>query len=129
MSTRYSSTAFGWQRRSASGESCVTVTPTWWFSNALAIGMQKDANMASYRFLVQQLCGSFEGYEFHHVPRVENDAADALFGFHQKIHTSRQYPRAHQEAIHQAFTRIRVHLYSGRLGGSDCARSRSRKHT
>ena len=34
--------------------------------------------MASYRFLVQQLCGSFEGCEFHHVPRAENDAADAL---------------------------------------------------
>jgi hypothetical protein len=28
----------------------------------------KDANMASYRFYVQQLCGFFEGYEFHHVP-------------------------------------------------------------
>src|SRR4051812_28421025 len=38
----------------------------------------KDANMASYRFLVQQLCGSFEGCKFHHVPRAENDAADAL---------------------------------------------------
>src|SRR4051812_12701382 len=34
--------------------------------------------MASYRFLVQQLCGSFEGCEFHHVPRAENEAADAL---------------------------------------------------
>ena len=38
----------------------------------------KDANMASYRFLVQQMCGSFEGCEFHHVPRAENDAADVL---------------------------------------------------
>ena len=34
--------------------------------------------MASYRFLVQQLCGYFNGCEFHHVPRAENDAADAL---------------------------------------------------
>ena len=34
--------------------------------------------MASYRFLVQQLCGSFESYEFHHVPKEENEAADAL---------------------------------------------------
>src|SRR4051812_33222811 len=38
----------------------------------------KDANMASYRFLVQQLSGSFEGSEFHHVPRGNNEAADAL---------------------------------------------------
>ena len=28
----------------------------------------RDANMASYRFLVHQLTGSFEGCEFHHVP-------------------------------------------------------------
>jgi hypothetical protein len=28
----------------------------------------KDANMASYRFYVQQLSGFFEGCEFHHVP-------------------------------------------------------------
>src|ERR1044072_2429196 len=34
--------------------------------------------MASYRFLVQQLSGFFEGCEFHHVPRAENEAADAL---------------------------------------------------
>src|SRR3954465_14362682 len=38
----------------------------------------KDANMESYRFLVQQLCGLFEGCEFHHVPRAENEATDAL---------------------------------------------------
>jgi ribonuclease HI len=38
----------------------------------------KDANMASYRFYVQQLCGFFEGYEFHHVPRANNDKADRL---------------------------------------------------
>src|SRR3954468_15646303 len=36
----------------------------------------KDANMESYRFLVQQLCGSVEGCEFHHVPRAENEASD-----------------------------------------------------
>jgi hypothetical protein len=36
----------------------------------------KDANMASYRFYVQQLCGFFEGCEFHHVPRANNDEAD-----------------------------------------------------
>jgi hypothetical protein len=34
--------------------------------------------MASYRFYVQQLCGFFEGYEFHHVPRANNDEADRL---------------------------------------------------
>jgi hypothetical protein len=38
----------------------------------------KDTNMASYCFYVQQLCGFFEGYEFHHVPRVSNDEADQL---------------------------------------------------
>ena len=38
----------------------------------------KDANMASYRFRVQQMTGFFEGCEFHHVPRAENEAADEL---------------------------------------------------
>jgi hypothetical protein len=34
--------------------------------------------MASYRFYVQQLCGFFEGCEFHHVLRANNDEADRL---------------------------------------------------
>jgi hypothetical protein len=34
--------------------------------------------MASYRFYVQQLSGFFEGCEFHHVPRANNDEADRL---------------------------------------------------
>ncbi|XP_020189571.1 uncharacterized protein [Aegilops tauschii subsp. strangulata] len=34
--------------------------------------------MASYRFLVQQLSGTFDGYEFLHAPRTENEAADTL---------------------------------------------------
>lgn len=38
----------------------------------------KDANMASYRFLVQQISGHFDGCEFLHVPRANNEAADAL---------------------------------------------------
>jgi ribonuclease HI len=38
----------------------------------------KDANMASYRFYVQQLCGFFEGCEFHHIPRANNDEVDRL---------------------------------------------------
>jgi ribonuclease HI len=38
----------------------------------------KDANMASYRFYVQQLSGFFEGCEFYHVPRANNDEADRL---------------------------------------------------
>jgi hypothetical protein len=38
----------------------------------------KDTNMASYRFYVQQLCGFFEGCEFHHVPRANKDEADRL---------------------------------------------------
>jgi hypothetical protein len=42
--------------------------------------------MASYRFYVQQFCGFFEGYEFHHVPRANNDEADQL----SKIGSTRQ---------------------------------------
>jgi ribonuclease HI len=38
----------------------------------------RDANMASYRFYVQQLSEFFEGCEFHHVPRANNDEADRL---------------------------------------------------
>jgi ribonuclease HI len=38
----------------------------------------KDSNMASYRFYVQQLCGFFEGCEFHHIPRANNDEAGRL---------------------------------------------------
>jgi ribonuclease HI len=38
----------------------------------------KDANMVSYHFYMQQLCGFFEGCEFHHVPRANNDEADRL---------------------------------------------------
>ena len=34
--------------------------------------------MASYRFLVQQLSGYFEGCEFLHVPRNDNGQEDAL---------------------------------------------------
>src|SRR4051812_22385589 len=46
----------------------------------------KDVNMASYRFLVQQLSEYFEGCEFHHVPRANNEAADAL----SKLGSTRQ---------------------------------------
>jgi ribonuclease HI len=46
----------------------------------------KDANMASYHFYVQQLCGFFEGCEFHHVPRTNNDEADRL----SKISSTKQ---------------------------------------
>ncbi|XP_020170314.1 uncharacterized protein [Aegilops tauschii subsp. strangulata] len=42
--------------------------------------------MASYCFLVQKLSGFFAGYEFIHVPRAENEAADTL----TKIASSRQ---------------------------------------
>jgi ribonuclease HI len=45
-----------------------------------------DANMASYRFLVQQISGYFEGCEFRHVPRAQNDAADTL----SKLGSSRE---------------------------------------
>ncbi|KAI4972851.1 hypothetical protein ZWY2020_003776 [Hordeum vulgare] len=42
--------------------------------------------MARYRFLIQQLSGPFEGCEFHHVPRAENEVADML----AKIGSTRQ---------------------------------------
>jgi hypothetical protein len=46
----------------------------------------KDANMASYHFYVQQLSRFFEGCEFHHVPRANNEEADRL----SKIGSTRQ---------------------------------------
>uniref|UniRef100_A0A8R7PFN2 RNase H type-1 domain-containing protein n=1 Tax=Triticum urartu TaxID=4572 RepID=A0A8R7PFN2_TRIUA len=46
----------------------------------------RDANMASYRFLIQQLSSFFDGCEFLHIPRAENDVADVL----AKIGSSRQ---------------------------------------
>src|SRR4051812_8425387 len=42
--------------------------------------------MASYRFLVQQLSGYFEGCGFHHVSRANNEAAYAL----SKLGSTRQ---------------------------------------
>ena len=45
-----------------------------------------DANMALYRFHVQQISGSFEGYEFKHIPWLENGAADVL----SKLGSSRE---------------------------------------
>ena len=45
-----------------------------------------DANMASYRFLVQNTSGYFDGCEFHHIHRTENEAADVL----SKLGSSRQ---------------------------------------
>jgi hypothetical protein len=45
-----------------------------------------DANMGSYHFLVQQLSGYFEGCEFRHVHRAQNEAADTL----SKLGSSRE---------------------------------------
>ncbi|XP_073354948.1 uncharacterized protein [Aegilops tauschii subsp. strangulata] len=45
----------------------------------------RDANMARYHF-IQQLSGFFDGCEFLHVPRTDNEAADTL----AKIGSSRQ---------------------------------------
>jgi hypothetical protein len=46
----------------------------------------KEANMASYRLYIHQLCGFFEGCEFHHVPQANNEEADNL----SKISSTRQ---------------------------------------
>jgi ribonuclease HI len=45
-----------------------------------------DANMGSYHFLVQQLSGYFEGCEFWHVLRAQNEAANTL----SKLGSSRE---------------------------------------
>ncbi|XP_010233177.1 uncharacterized protein LOC104583132 [Brachypodium distachyon] len=45
-----------------------------------------DANMALYRFHVQKISSHFEGCEFHHIPRAENEAADTL----SKLGSTRQ---------------------------------------
>src|SRR3954469_2814490 len=45
-----------------------------------------DANIALYRFHVQKISGYFDGCEFHHIPRAENDAADTL----SKLGSTRQ---------------------------------------
>ena len=37
-----------------------------------------DANMALYRFHVQKISGFFEGCEYKHIPRLENEAGDIL---------------------------------------------------
>src|SRR4051812_37905323 len=42
--------------------------------------------MALYRFHVQQISRYFDGCEFHHIPRAENEAADVL----SKLGSSRQ---------------------------------------
>jgi hypothetical protein len=59
----------------------------------------KDANMASYRFYVQQLSGFFEGCEFHHIPRANNEEADRL----SKIGSTKQDipARVSLEIIHK----------------------------
>ncbi|KAK1651506.1 hypothetical protein QYE76_069311 [Lolium multiflorum] len=63
----------------------------------------KDANMASYRFHVQQLAGFFEGCEFHHVPRANNEAADALSKIGSTRQAFRRVALQLQEAIHHTF--------------------------
>jgi ribonuclease HI len=45
-----------------------------------------DTNMGSYHFLVQQMSGYFEGCQFRHVPRAQNEAADTL----SKLGSSRE---------------------------------------
>ena len=37
-----------------------------------------DANMAAYRFHVQKISGFFDGCEFNHIRRTENESADML---------------------------------------------------
>ena len=46
-----------------------------------------DANMALYRFHVQKISGYFDGCEFFHIARADNEAADEL----SKLGSSRQF--------------------------------------
>ncbi|KAI4972665.1 hypothetical protein ZWY2020_003590 [Hordeum vulgare] len=65
----------------------------------------RDANMASYRFLIQQLSGPFEGCEFHHVPTAKNEAADTL----AKIGSTRGHSTGRSSSNPQAaYRRLRV---------------------
>jgi len=68
----------------------------------------KDANMASYHFFVQQLSGYFEGCEFLHVPRDDNEQADALarIGSTPASNTSQCLPSAPPQAVDQTLSRI-----------------------
>ena len=66
--------------------------------------------MASYRFFVQQFTVHFEGCEFHHVPRINNEMADML----AKIGSTQRLPRAPLQAIHHAIARIGLHHPNGR---------------
>ena len=43
-----------------------------------------DANMVAYRFHVQKISGYFDGCEYRHIRRTENESADML----SKIGTS-----------------------------------------
>ncbi|KAK1670549.1 hypothetical protein QYE76_058708 [Lolium multiflorum] len=70
--------------------------------------------MASYRFHVQQLSGFFDGCEFHHVPRANNEAADAL----SKIgSTGKPSPGCRlggsQEAVHHTVTGLGFNIRAG----------------
>src|SRR4051812_34202085 len=74
--TKHWSMVSDWPRRSAFDGFYVMDIPIWWCSNALALGMQR---MQTWKVAdVQLLSSLFEGCEFHHVPRAENEAADAL---------------------------------------------------
>ena len=70
----------------------------------------KDANMASYRFLVQQISGYFEGCEFLHMPRADNDQADALARIGSTGYTNRCLSLAPPQTVYQAVSRVGFYL-------------------
>jgi ribonuclease HI len=82
----------------------------------------KDANMASYRFYIQQLYGFFEGWEFHHVPKANNNEVDRPIQdrLHQAGDSGWSVTGGNPQAIYQAITRNRLHLCARRSrSGSD----------
>src|SRR4051812_28962006 len=57
QSMRLWSTASSWPKRSAFGESYVMEIPTWWYSNVLAVGMQK---MTTWQ-VTDSWCSNYQG--------------------------------------------------------------------
>ena len=70
-----------------------------------------DANMALYRFHVQKISGFFEGCEFKHIPRAENEAADPIqTRIIQRCSTTWYLPESLKDTFNQAFTRVNIYL-------------------
>ena len=78
-----------WPRKSAFAEFSVSAIRILWSSKFLAIGMPWMPTWNHIGSMSSMVSGYFDGCEFHHVPRAENEAADTL----SKLGSSRaSYP-------------------------------------